>query len=76
MGAGSYFRKAISPEYWCLVDSNREVPDVPVFLAKTRAFIVQATSPRDDRMQWAKKYEPLTIMYFMKNWSLAELIMG
>ena len=70
------FYIAISPEYWCLVDCNRTVPDVPVFLARTLAFIVQAASPRSERIDWVKKYHSRARRYFMKNWSLAELIMG
>jgi hypothetical protein len=70
------FHNAISSEYWCLVDSNRSVLDVPPFLSYLRAFIVQSASPRKDRLEWRKKYDYYSIKYYMKHWSLSELIMG
>jgi hypothetical protein len=70
------FYKAISPQYWCLVDCNRDVPVVPHFLSQSRAFILQAASPRSERIDWVKKYSFLAPRYFMKNWLLDELIMG
>jgi hypothetical protein len=70
------FYKEISPQYWCLVDCNRDVPDVPHFLSQSRAFILQAASPRSERIDWVKKYSFLAPRYFMKNWPLGELIVG
>jgi hypothetical protein len=45
----AHFYKAISPQYWCLVNCNRSVLVVPPFLSESRAFIVQAASPRSER---------------------------
>ncbi|KIL71128.1 hypothetical protein M378DRAFT_201760 [Amanita muscaria Koide BX008] len=70
------FYKAISPQYWCLVDCNRDVVDVPFFLSRTRAFIVQTASPRSERIDWVKKYQSTSTRYFTKNWTLPELIIG
>lgn len=70
------FYNAISSNYWCLVDCNRTVLDVPPSLSELRAFIVQSASPRNDRLGWRKKYSYLSIKYYMEPWSLPELIMG
>ena len=70
------FYKAISPQYWCLVDCNSDVPDMLYFLSQSRAFILQVASPRSERIDWVKKYNFWAPMYFMKNWSLGKLIMG
>ena len=74
--AQSKFFREISPQYWCLVDCNRSVPGVPYLLSQSLAFIVQAASPRSEHTDGVKKYHPGAWRYFMKNWSLAELIMG
>ena len=70
------FYSAISSQYWCLVDCNRTVPDVPPFLSYLRAFLVQSASPSRDRLEWRKKYDYYSIEYYLKPWSLSELIMG
>ncbi|KAF5379246.1 hypothetical protein D9615_006049 [Tricholomella constricta] len=74
--AQHHFRKVVSPQYWCLVDSNHSVPDVPPQLSQTRAFILQVASPRFDRVDWVKKHGSTTCRYFMMNPTLPELIMG
>ena len=74
--AQQHFRKVVSPQYWCLVDSNRSVLDVHPQLSQTGAFILQAASPRFDRVDWVKKYQSLGCRYFMMNPTLPELIMG
>ena len=68
------FYKAISPQYWCLVDCNRSVPNMPPFLSQSHAFIIQATPPRSERIDWVKKYGYRAPRYFMRNWPLGELI--
>ncbi|KAF8806595.1 hypothetical protein BYT27DRAFT_7141270 [Phlegmacium glaucopus] len=71
-----HFNKAISSQYWCLVDSNRSVTSVPPFLALLGTFLIQVASPRSDPIEWRKKYDHVSITYYMKNWLLSELIMG
>ncbi|KAM6499004.1 hypothetical protein JOM56_006952 [Amanita muscaria] len=74
--ARSHFNEAISPQYWCLVNCNHSVTDVPDFLSATRAFIVQAASPHSEHIDWVKKYSLRVPRYFMKSWTLPELIIG
>ncbi|KAF8524245.1 hypothetical protein JB92DRAFT_3109660 [Gautieria morchelliformis] len=70
------FYHAISSDYWCLVDCNRTVQGVPESLSCLEAFIVQSASPRIQRLEWRKKYEAVSIEYYMRPWTLSELIMG
>jgi hypothetical protein len=58
-------------ETWCLIDSN-----VPGFIENTQFFIVQATSPRQKRMEYVKKLHGDSQLCLMSPWSLRELIMG
>ncbi|KAF9070457.1 hypothetical protein BDP27DRAFT_1323706 [Rhodocollybia butyracea] len=65
----------IPSDAWCLVDSNRSLADVPEFLMDTGCFVIQASSPREFRMEWKKKH---TDAYYlvMKPWTAEELISG
>jgi hypothetical protein len=71
-----WFYKAISSQYWCLVNCNNTVLDVPLFLSSLRAFLVQSASPHSNRLKWRNKYNYFPIEYYMKHWALSELIMG
>ena len=59
---------AISPQYWCLVQPFRL--RVPPFLKELCAFILQAASPRSERIDWVKKYSYGAYRYFTRNWPL------
>lgn len=70
------FRESISESTWCLIDSNRNLPDVPTFITGLKRFIVQASSPRAARVAWRdKSIRPIT-QYIMKPWSLSEILAG
>ena len=69
-------KNVISLQYWCLVDCNHDILDMPHFLSQSCTFILQAASPQSDRIDWVKKYNFLAPRYFMKNWPLDKLIMG
>ncbi|KAF8211468.1 hypothetical protein K438DRAFT_2011012 [Mycena galopus ATCC 62051] len=62
------------PETWCLIDSTRSLTAVPGAIQQNKMFIVQATSPRGDRMEYAKKLRSQICL--MRPWSLEELIIG
>ncbi len=60
---------------WCLVDSNQELKHPPQFIIQSPFFIVQAASPIKDHISWKDK--TLGVWeYFMKPFSLSELIVG
>jgi hypothetical protein len=70
---------------WCLVDSNQSLDTVPVFIQDLDLFIVQAsqsrypvchTPPRPDRSAWIDKATRPVWQYFMKSWTLPELLVG
>ena len=67
---------SVTEEYWCMVDSNPELVTVPPDLLKVRSFIIQSASPRVERTTWTEKYAHLCMRFFMKEWSLPELIVG
>ena len=62
---------------WLLVDSNRRLTDVPEattnICSACDGFILQAASPRRDRLDWRSKYMPIRL-FWMAPWSLEELI--
>jgi hypothetical protein len=66
----------VSPSTWCLIDSNQELSTVPVFIQDLNLFIVQSSSPRQDRLEWTKKQSRETMDYFLKPWTLSELFVG
>jgi hypothetical protein len=70
------FYVAISSQYWCLIDCNRLVLDVPPQLSTLRSFLLQSASPRKGQLNWQNKYNHISIRYYMKPWSLSELIAG
>ena len=61
---------------WCLIDSNQSLDTVPVFIQDLGLFIVQASSPRPHRYAWTDKVTRPVLRYFMKSWTLPELLVG
>ncbi|KAJ7217219.1 hypothetical protein GGX14DRAFT_602652 [Mycena pura] len=53
----SVFLKNMPSSTWALVDSNANLATIPQALIELKFFIVQAASPRKDRMQAALKLE-------------------
>lgn len=70
------FKSQFSPSTWCLIDSNQSLDTVPVFIQDLDLFIVQASSPRTHRFEWTKKATSPVRRYFMKSWTLSELLVG
>jgi hypothetical protein len=70
------FRSQIPRSTWCLIDSNQDLSTVPVFIQDLNLFIVQSSSPRQDRLEWTKKQSRTTMDYFLKPWTLSELFVG
>ena len=61
---------------WCLIDSNDELDSIPGFIRDQDLFIVQASSPRPHRYAWTDKASGSVFRYFMKSWTLSELLVG
>jgi hypothetical protein len=70
------FMARIPKSTWCLVDSNRGLITVPFFLTALGLFIVQASSPRSNRIDWTNKTSKPVMRFFMKPWDLIELLVG
>ncbi|KAI9461460.1 hypothetical protein HD554DRAFT_2316550 [Boletus coccyginus] len=68
-------RSELPPSVWVLVDSNTELVGVPEWVRNLGCFIVQAASPRRDRLRWALK-EAGVSWYIMKMWSLEEVLVA
>ncbi|KAJ7476136.1 hypothetical protein FB451DRAFT_268202 [Mycena latifolia] len=66
----------LSPDTWCLVDSNVSFPTVPGVVQQSSRFIVHASSPGANRLKYATKIEGRSQFCLMKPWTLSELIMG
>ena len=62
-----------SQSVWVLVDSGRDLTDVPEWVTRLGCFIVQAASPRPVHLEWEKK-EIQVSRYFLKPWSLEEAL--
>lgn len=69
-------RNLVTDEHWCLVDSNCDLQTVPTELLMLGSFIIQTASPRAKRVEWWKKSSNPCTFFFMKEWSLPELIIG
>jgi len=69
-------RNLVTDEHWCLVDSNRDLQTVPTELLVRGSFMIQTASPRAKRVEWWKKSPNPCSFFFMKEWSLPELIVG
>ncbi|KDQ10896.1 hypothetical protein BOTBODRAFT_177780 [Botryobasidium botryosum FD-172 SS1] len=74
--AGERFKECITRDYWCLVDSSARFIGVPEFIMEQNRFVVQAASPRIEHTKWTRKTPYQFFTYFMKPWTLSELIAG
>ncbi|EJD05159.1 uncharacterized protein FOMMEDRAFT_139689 [Fomitiporia mediterranea MF3/22] len=67
----------LPPGTWFLCDSNTNLHDAETKYAQmcsgTGRFVLQAASPREERLQWSKKVNVHTRLY-MKNWRLPEAV--
>jgi hypothetical protein len=70
------FKSQFHQSTWCLIDSNQNLDTVPVFIQDLDLFIVQASSPRPHRYAWIDKATRPVLRYFMKSWTLPELLVG
>jgi hypothetical protein len=70
------FKAGFAPSTWCLIDSNLRLNTVPGLILDLVLFIVQASSPRLDRIEWTKKESQPVLKYFLKPWTVSELILG
>ena len=73
---GRLLSGSLSPSTWCLIDSNLQLKSVPDYVTDMSFFIVQAASPRDDRMEWIRKTTLRWCRYLMKPMTTGELIAG
>ncbi|KDQ05915.1 hypothetical protein BOTBODRAFT_149838 [Botryobasidium botryosum FD-172 SS1] len=62
--------------YWCLVDSTGSLLGAPRFITDLSQFVVQAASMSARRTAWVYRVTSPFITYFMKPWTLPELIAG
>jgi len=72
------FKPQFHKSTWCLIDSNQSLDTVPVFIQDLDLFIVQASEspPRQHRYAWIDKATGPVFQYFMKSWTLPELLVG
>ncbi|KDQ05913.1 hypothetical protein BOTBODRAFT_279886 [Botryobasidium botryosum FD-172 SS1] len=74
--AMSDFDKAMADGYWCLVDSTESLIGVPTFITNLDQFVVQAASLSNLSTDWIYHVTVPFVTYFMKPWTLSELIAG
>ncbi|KDQ06434.1 hypothetical protein BOTBODRAFT_193036 [Botryobasidium botryosum FD-172 SS1] len=70
------FSTAMTDGCWRMVDSNDSLLRVPTFITGLRQFMMQAASPCAQRTKWVHRVTHPHIPYFMKPWTLSELIAG
>ena len=71
--AGLRFRPHSLARIWALVDSNnRLIEPAPIFRMRGPFFVVEATSPRQPRIEWTKKV--CSRRFYMKTWTFSEVI--
>ncbi|KIL65205.1 hypothetical protein M378DRAFT_162471 [Amanita muscaria Koide BX008] len=70
------FKSQFDRSTWCLIDSNQSLDTVPGFIQDLDLFMVHASSPRPHRFEWIKKATRPVARYFMKSWTLSELLVG
>jgi hypothetical protein len=66
----------IAPDLWCLSDSNSMNHAPSDFLRSSRLSIIQSASPRQQRLDWAKKSNLDVQTYFMPPFNLEEAIVA
>jgi hypothetical protein len=59
-------RDILDETAWCLVDSNQDLQDVPASVYLAGRFIIQAASPRQERMSWTTKSPKMVSYYIMR----------
>ncbi|KAF5381962.1 hypothetical protein D9615_004249 [Tricholomella constricta] len=65
------------PKYtWCLIDTNDALTTIPQSIHDLQLFIVQSSSPHSQRLHWLNKTQFTYMKYYMKPWTLSELILG
>ncbi|KAH7907826.1 hypothetical protein BJ138DRAFT_438402 [Hygrophoropsis aurantiaca] len=64
------------PDAWCLVDSNVDMPIPSSFTRYSGLTIVQAASPRADRLDWVGKYSRPVKEFYMRPFNLTEAIVA
>ncbi|KAJ7225971.1 hypothetical protein GGX14DRAFT_642167 [Mycena pura] len=69
-------RENMPKNTWCLVDSNKSLDRVPPAVIQSGLFIIQAVSPRKERMDYVKDLHGTYQVCLMRDWTLAELIVG
>jgi hypothetical protein len=69
-------RRDIPSSTWCLIDSNINLTKVPAFITSLCCFIVQAWSPQNEHFTWRDKAGAPVMTYYMKPWSLTEILSG
>ena len=55
----------LPPSVWVLIDSNCELIGVPKWVTRFGCFIVQAASPKRERLKWQEKHMHVS-QYFLK----------
>ncbi|KAJ6632447.1 hypothetical protein B0H10DRAFT_1938065 [Mycena sp. CBHHK59/15] len=61
---------------WSLVDSNEVLLSVPEFHIGCQHLVIQAASPRKERMRWRRHLSVSQTLYLTKPMSLPELLAG
>lgn len=57
---------------WALVDSNEDLARPTGIFNTGRLFVVQAASPRPERVRWLEQVD--SQYFYMKGWSLSEVL--
>ncbi|KIK61791.1 hypothetical protein GYMLUDRAFT_577853 [Collybiopsis luxurians FD-317 M1] len=70
----SLLQEYVPEDTWCLFDSNNEVAEVPYVMYKYPCFILQASFPRENRLEWTRKTS--VTFFLMREWSADELVAG
>ncbi|KAJ6632451.1 hypothetical protein B0H10DRAFT_2427146 [Mycena sp. CBHHK59/15] len=65
-----------TPSAWSLVDSNEELPSVPEFHKSCPHLVIQAATPRAERVKWRHHLNAVQTLYFMKPMALPEPVAG
>ncbi|KAG7086736.1 hypothetical protein E1B28_002669 [Marasmius oreades] len=64
----------IPSRVWFLVDSNKKIEEPDTKILNTHARVIQAASPRKNRLDWTRKRSIFTYIWYMKPSPLSELL--
>ncbi|KIK60830.1 hypothetical protein GYMLUDRAFT_43436 [Collybiopsis luxurians FD-317 M1] len=64
--------RALPINTWILCDSNLDLREVPTAMYESQLLIIQASSPRKERLEWVTKTN--VHYFFMREWSAVELV--